>query len=163
MSKAGMLPKLLVLSLVSCLLLNFCLAEESVKEDQPPSEERVALCREAAQAGHVESMFLMGALCRDGWGVEKDSVQAAIWFNLAARQGDGSSAFYLSQMHFNGEGIEKDRIVARVWAIVAFAKRIEGAEQILTKLNEELTEEQMEQSVQILDEIFQKHPNMLGG
>ncbi|MBH52796.1 MAG: hypothetical protein CMI18_00410 [Opitutaceae bacterium] len=66
-------------------------------------------------------------------------------------------------MHFNGEGIEKDRIVARVWAIVAFAKRIEGAEQILTKLNEELTEEQMEQSVQILDEIFQKHPNMLGG
>ena len=106
-----MLPKPLVLSLVSCLLLNFCLAEE---KDQPPSEERVALCREAAQAGHVESMFLMGALCRDGWGVEKDSVQAAIWFNLAARQGDGSSAFYLSQMHFNGEGIEKDRVVAHI-------------------------------------------------
>jgi hypothetical protein len=41
MSKAGMLPKPLVLSLVSCLLLNFCLAEE---KDQPPSEERVALC-----------------------------------------------------------------------------------------------------------------------
>jgi hypothetical protein len=55
MSKAGMLPKPLVLSLVSCLLLNFCLAEE---KDQPPSEERVALFRKAAQAGHVDSMFL---------------------------------------------------------------------------------------------------------
>jgi len=89
--------------------------------------------------------------------------QFALWFNLAARQGDGSSAFYLSQMHLSGEGIEQDRVVARVWAMVAFAKGIEGAEQILTTLNEELTEEQMEQSVQILDEIFQKHPEMLGG
>ncbi|QXD25371.1 sel1 repeat family protein [Opitutia bacterium ISCC 51] len=160
MSKAGMLPKPLVLSLVSCLLLNFCLAEE---KDQPPSEERVALFREAAQAGHVDSMWAMGTIYRDGWGAEKDSVQAVLWFNLAAREGDGSSAFYLSQMHFNGEGIEKDRVAARVWAIVAFAKHIEGAEQILTKLKEELTEEQMEQSVQILGEIIKKHPNMLGG
>jgi len=160
MSKAGMVPKLLVLSLVSSLLFNFCLAEE---EDLPPLDERVALCREAAQAGHVESMFLMGALCREGYGVEKDSVQAAIWFSLAARQGDGSSAFYLSEMHLNGEGVEQDKVAAQMWAIVAFVKGIKGAEQILTKLNEELTEEQMEQSGLLLGKIFQQHPEMLGG
>ena len=160
MSKAGMLPKPLVLSLVSCLLLNFCLAEE---KDQPPSEERVALFRKAAQAGHVDSMFFMGAISRDGWGVEKDSVQAALWFNLAARQGDGSSAFCLSVMYLYGEGIEQDRVVANVWATVAFAKRIEGAGEILTMLNEELTKEEIDQSIQILTEIYNDHPEMLGG
>lgn len=58
----------------------------------------MAARRSVAERGHVDSMFLMGALYRDGWGVKKESEQAALWFNLAARQGDGSSAFYLSQM-----------------------------------------------------------------
>jgi len=102
-------------------------------------------------------------LQREGYGVEKDSVQAAIWFSLAARQGDGSSAFYFSEMHLNGEGVEQDKVAARMWAIVAFVKGIKGAELILTKLNEELTEEQMEQSGLLLDKIFQQHPEMLGG
>jgi TPR repeat protein len=133
------------------------------EEDQPPSEERVALAREAAERGHVESMFVMGTLYRDGWGVKKDSEQAARWFNLAARQGDGSSALYLSQMYLNGEGIAQDRIVANVWATVAFAKSIEGAGEILLMLNEELTEEEIDQSIQILTKINEKHPGMLGG
>jgi len=66
-------------------------------------------------------------------------------------------------MYLNGEGIEQDRVVARVWAMVAFAKGIEGSEQILTILYEELTEEQREQSGQILEEIHVKYPEMLGG
>ena len=105
----------------------------------------------------------MGAIYRDGWGVDKDSEQAARWFNLAARQGDGSSALYLSQMYLNGEGIEQDRVVANVWATVAFAKRIEGAGEILLMLNKELTEEEIDQSIQILTEINKDHPEMLGG
>ena len=83
--------------------------------------------------------------------------------NLAARQGDSNSASYLSQMYLNGEGIAQDRIVANVWATVAFAKRIEGAGEILTMLNEELTEEETDQSIQILTEIYKDHPKMLGG
>ena len=108
-------------------------------------------------------MFVMGAVYRDGWGVDEDSEQAARWFNLAARQGDDSSAFYLLQMYLNSEGIEQDRVVANVWATVAFAKRIEGAGEILTMLNEELTEEEIDRSIQILTEINKKHPEMLGG
>tara|TARA_B000000557_G_scaffold256767_1_gene249312 strand:+ start:1000 stop:1140 length:141 start_codon:yes stop_codon:yes gene_type:complete len=46
---------------------------------------------------------------------------------------------------------------------VAFAKRIEGAGEILTMLNKELTEEEIDQSIQILTEINKKHPEMLGG
>ena len=133
------------------------------EEDQPPSKERVALAREAAERGHVDSIFLMGVLYRDGWGVDKDGEQAALWFNLAARQGDGSSAFCLSVMYLYGEGIEQDRVVANVWATVAFAKRIEGAGKILTMLNEELTEEEIDQSIQILTKINKDHPEMLGG
>ena len=93
----------------------------------------------------------------------KNGEQAALWFNLAARQGDGSSAFCLSVMYLYGEGIEQDRVVANVWATVAFAKRIEGAGEILTMLNEELTEEEIDQSIQILTEINKKHPEMLRG
>ena len=108
-------------------------------------------------------MLAFGLLLRDGAGIEKDSEQAALWFNLAARQGDGSSALYLSQMYLNGEGIEQDRVVANVWATVAFAKRIEGAGEILLMLNKELTEEEIDQSIQILTEINKDHPEMLGG
>jgi len=47
-------------------------------------------------------------------------------------------------MYLNGEGMEQDRVVANVWATVAFAKRIEGAGQILTTLNKELPEEEID-------------------
>ena len=128
----------------------------------PPPEE-VDLYRRAAEEGHVDSMLALGLFLKDGAGIEKDSEEAVRWFNLAARRGDGSSALYLSQMYLNGEGIEWDRVVANVWATVAFAKRIEGAGEILTMLNEELTEEEIDQSIQILTEINKKHPEMLGG
>ena len=45
----------------------------------------------------------------------------------------------------------------------SIAIRLEVAEQILTTLNEELTKEQIEKSIQILDEVYQNHPEMLGG
>ena len=46
---------------------------------------------------------------------------------------------------------------------LAFAKRIEGAGKILTMLNKELTEEEIDRSIQILTEINKEHPEMLGG
>jgi|GEM_PF-3898822 hypothetical protein len=50
-------------------------------------------------------------------------------------------------------GMRQDKMMARVWAILAFAKRIDGSpQQILTTLTEELTEEQMRQSVHTLGE-----------
>ncbi len=128
----------------------------------PPPEE-VDLYRRAAEKGHVDSMLALGLFLKDGAGIEKDSEQAARWFNLAARQGDGSSALHLSQMYLNGEGIEQDRIVANVWATVAFAKSIEGAGEILLMLNKELTEEEIDRSIKILTEIYNDHPDMMGG
>jgi len=68
-------------------------------------------------------------------------------------------AFTLSQ---NGY-LYREIADAGFWAAVAFAKRLEVAEQILTTLNEELTKEQIEKSIQILDEVNQNHPEMLGG
>ena len=53
--------------------------------------------------------------------------------------------------------------VVDVWATVAFAKRIEGVGEILTMLNKELTEEEIDQSIRILTEIYNDHPEMLGG
>ena len=108
-------------------------------------------------------MLALGLLLKDGAGNEKDSEQAARWFNLAARQGDGSSALYLLQMYLKGEGIEQDRIVSNLWATVAFAKSIEGAGEILLMLNKELTKEEIDRSVKILTEIYNDHPDMLGG
>ena len=105
----------------------------------------------------------IGVLYRDGWGVKKDSELAARWFNVAARQGDGSSVFHVSQMYLNGEGISQDRVVASVWATVAFAKRIEGVGEILTMLDKELTEKEIDQSIRILIEINKKHLEMLRG
>jgi len=108
-------------------------------------------------------MLALGLLLKDGAGNEKDSEQAARWFNLAARQGDGSSAPYLLQMYLKGEGIEQDRIVSNLWATVAFAKSIEGAGEILLMPNKELTKEEIDRSVKILTEIYNGHPDMMGG
>ena len=60
----------------------------------------MAARRSAAERRHVESMFGMGVLYRDSWGVKKESELAARWFNVAARRGDGRSAFHLSQQLF---------------------------------------------------------------
>tara|TARA_B100001057_G_scaffold497318_2_gene601118 strand:+ start:1442 stop:1741 length:300 start_codon:yes stop_codon:yes gene_type:complete len=49
------------------------------------------------------------------------------------------------------------------WTTVAFAKGIEGMGEILTMLNKELTEEEIDQSIRILTEIYNDHPEMLGG
>ena len=50
-----------------------------------------------------------------------------------------------------------------VWATVAFAKSIGGAGEKLAMLNEELTEEEIDRSIQILKEINKGLPEMLGG
>ena len=52
--------------------------------------------------------------------------------------------------------------VAKIWATVGFAKRIEGAGEPLTTLNEELTEEEIDQSIRILTENNKMHSEMLG-
>ena len=66
-------------------------------------------------------------------------------------------------MYLKGEGIEQDRIVSNLWATVAFAKSIEGAGEILLMLNKELTKEEIDRSVKILTEIYNGHPDMMGG
>ena len=65
-------------------------------------------------------------------------------------------------------GIEDDGAFSCIfWSVVAnscaFAKRIESAGEILTMLNEELTKEEIDQSIQILTEINKDLPEMLWG
>ena len=71
--------------------------------------------RKAAERGHAEAQFALGACYCDGEGVEKNQTEAVKWFRKAAEQGQKEAQFYLGQSYYNGDGIEKNRAEAVKW------------------------------------------------
>eukprot|EP00931_Biecheleriopsis_adriatica_P043236 TRINITY_DN2472_c0_g1_i11.p4 TRINITY_DN2472_c0_g1~~TRINITY_DN2472_c0_g1_i11.p4 ORF type:complete len:103 (-),score=28.68 TRINITY_DN2472_c0_g1_i11:8-316(-) len=58
--------------------------------------------------------------CRDGRGVEKDEVEAARLFRLAAEQGDADAQYNLGVMYRDGRGVPKDEVeAARLYGLAA--------------------------------------------
>lgn len=64
--------------------------------------------------------------------------------------------FGIGVLYRDGWGVKKDSEAAARWFNVAAGK-------ILTMRNDKLTEEEIDQSIQILTKINEKHPGMLGG
>ena len=50
-----------------------------------------------------------------GWGVEKDPIQAAQWYQKAAEQGDKNAQSKLADCYKSGLGVPRDRTQARYW------------------------------------------------
>lgn len=65
--------------------------------DTIPSTDIQAM-RKAAEQGHAEARFCLGECCEEGVGVEKDPVEAARWYRLAAEQGHEDAAEALARL-----------------------------------------------------------------
>ncbi|MBV6658800.1 MAG: sel1 repeat family protein, partial [Devosiaceae bacterium] len=61
-----------------------------------------------AGRGDAPSMRLLGQLYQSGFGVGRDSDEAAAWFDLASKAGDTEAQFLLATMKLDGVDIERD-------------------------------------------------------
>jgi TPR repeat protein len=72
--------------------------------------------RKAADMGHAEALDSIGMYYYDGkGGVDKDYLEAVIYFKKSAELGNASGMFHRGQMYNRGEGVTKDRDEALKW------------------------------------------------
>lgn len=74
--------------------------------------EALRLFIEAAQAGHVMAMNMVGRCCEQGWGTRIDKALAARWYKAAADNGLDWALYNLATLHCLGEGVPLDRAEA---------------------------------------------------
>ncbi|MDX2464407.1 MAG: tetratricopeptide repeat-containing serine protease family protein [Porticoccus sp.] len=73
----------------------------------------------AAEQGHAEAYFYLGAAYAGGEGVPKDAVKAVEWWTKAAEQGDADAQAWLGAAYYDGEGVAKDAAKAVEWYMKA--------------------------------------------
>ena len=95
---------------------NLSLLFEEGKVVKKDLKESVRLCRLAASKGYPLAKYNMGVNYENGTGVEKDFVQAAHWYQAAARMDrihpndrtQSYAQYNLGILYSNGTGVEKD-------------------------------------------------------
>ncbi|MGO2346421.1 tetratricopeptide repeat protein [Psychrobacter celer] len=71
--------------------------------------------KSAAKQGNVIAQANLGAMYREGRGVEQDYSKALEWSLKAAIQGDAIAQYHLGLMYEAGEGVEQDYFKAIEW------------------------------------------------
>jgi TPR repeat protein len=71
--------------------------------------------RKAAEQGHAEAQFHLGACLDFGPGVEQDQTEAVSWYRKAAEQGHAMGQFNLGFCFKYGEGVDQDFSEAVSW------------------------------------------------
>ena len=69
----------------------------------------------AAEQGHAEAQFNLGAMYDEGQGVPQSYKEAAVWYRMAADQGHADAQFDLGAMYAQGLGMTKSDKEAAVW------------------------------------------------
>lgn len=64
--------------------------------------------RQAAQRGHPQAAYNLGAMYYNGTGMARDLPAAALWFARSAERGFADAQFQLGRMHAVGEGVPLD-------------------------------------------------------
>lgn len=71
--------------------------------------------KKCAEAGHRESMSLLGKLLFNGLGTDRNLVEAERWYRQAANAGDVSGMLKLGAMYSRGVVVEKDSTEGLNW------------------------------------------------
>ncbi len=78
-------------------------------------EEARNLFLNAAKAGDVKSMLMLGLMYDNGMGDKRDASVAFYWYSQAAAAGDSRAMFNLYQMLEEGDGTYVDQKEATAW------------------------------------------------
>ena len=82
-------------------------------------DDKLASLRFAAEDGHLESMFLLGAAFATGKGVAQDHRKAARWFHEASRRGHVRAKASLGYLYSIGKGVRHDVILGYIFLSAA--------------------------------------------
>jgi Sel1 repeat-containing protein/PEGA domain-containing protein len=72
-------------------------------------------CTREANAGNQQAQRNLGVIYDQGYGVNKDPAQAALWFRKAAMTGNRDATYQLATMYENGRGVPQDQKQAIDW------------------------------------------------
>ena len=105
-------------------------------EQHRESTARLADLQKRAEAGEVESQYLLGAVYFDSGlpGVQKNDALAMQWASRAAAQGHAKGQVLLALIYFNGRGVLQDRGEAAKWFRKAADQGLPRAQYLLALL-----------------------------
>jgi len=69
----------------------------------------------AAEQGHAESQYRLGAMYEAGAGVPSNFLEASKWYRKAARQGHTSAQHMVGLTYAYGLGVPRDLVSAHMW------------------------------------------------
>lgn len=72
-----------------------------------------------AELGHIRSLFNVGLMYDQGWGVARDPYMASTWYRLAAMRGDPRAQYNLGLISMQGRGVELSYSKAEAWFLKA--------------------------------------------
>jgi uncharacterized protein len=101
------------------------------------TEPALGWARLAADLGDDRNQYLLGSYHLEGSHfVEKNHVEAAKWFALAAASGNAEAQVALGEMHSLGVGVEKDLAGAALWYLSAAAQGNAAAQRNIGEMHE---------------------------
>lgn len=87
-----------------------------------------------AENGDAGAQFNLGAMYKNGEGVEQNYQEALKWYKKAAEQGYADAQIILGSMHYVGQGVEQDKVMAFEWWSKAARQGNEAAQKCLDML-----------------------------
>ena len=75
----------------------------------------IALVRERAEQGVVESQFALGNMYFKGHGVEQNIDEALKWYGRAAAKGNAMAQLKLGFIYEDGKGVPQNKKAAKAW------------------------------------------------
>ena len=75
--------------------------------------------RTLAEQGDPKAQFVLGAMYRDGQGVEKNLAETLNWWEKAAELGNVDAQFALGNIYSGGFGVTRDYVQSYKWFDIA--------------------------------------------
>jgi tellurite resistance protein len=82
-------------------------------------DKRLAEWQQAAELGVREAQWLLARCCDEGFGVERNGIQAMSWHLKAADQGYAVAQNHVGSCYQNGDGVPQDEAEAVRWYVKA--------------------------------------------
>ena len=91
-----------------------CLGVSGIMMQEDP-KKAVEYFEKKCDSGDALDCALLGAMYKDGDGVEKDISKAVIYYDKACDRGNGLACAMLAEMYGNGDGVKMDAVRQQVY------------------------------------------------
>ena len=121
--------------------------------------------QKAADQGNVEAQDNLGAMYREGEGVNQDHKEAVRWFRKAAEQGNVVGQIALAGIYFKGKVLEQNSVTAFAWINIAATNGQVGEQikwqQMKDLINKKMTPAQKAKAEALVKEMVKKNPKLI--